>query len=266
MQNRLVNQNDREANRVPSPTPSQARIGLPSRPDSPANSHRSYGTTQIRTKDLGQHFGSPPSPSTIRSQVPRNVSNAGPPQAPPNRQAARPTQGSISVARDAPNNLKRPSFDADTLKVSAQPPRQPPAQPNRARTQPTRGPSESNDVEGLPFKRDQNARISFFDPTNQVLLDRLLTGGMGGQSDTEGDEENTQATMANVEEMLEGYEWASDDIIGRKSTRGAGDLIEARLLDELMALEKVDSDISVMCRVSCLVRPISTPSLRVMTG
>jgi len=45
--------------------------------------------------------------------------------------------------------------------------------------------------------------------------------------------------MANVEEMLEGYEWASDDILGRMRGRGAVDQIEARLLDELMALEKV---------------------------
>lgn len=55
-----------------------------------------------------------------------------------------------------------------------------------------------------------------------------------------GEEESTQATMASVEEMLEGYEWASDDIIGRKRTRGAVDQIEARLLDELMALERVN--------------------------
>jgi hypothetical protein len=48
--------------------------------------------------------------------------------------------------------------------------------------------------------------------------------------------------MANVEEMIEGYEWASDDIIGRKTTGGAADVIEARLLDELMALEKVCPD------------------------
>lgn len=45
--------------------------------------------------------------------------------------------------------------------------------------------------------------------------------------------------MASVEEMLEGYEWASDDVLGQKRTRGAVAQIEARLLDELMALEKV---------------------------
>lgn len=57
-----------------------------------------------------------------------------------------------------------------------------------------------------------------------------------------GDEiESAQDILANVEEMIEGYEWASDDIMGRKMARGAADLIEARLLDELMALEKVSS-------------------------
>jgi hypothetical protein len=69
-------------------------------------------------------------------------------------------------------------------------------------------------------------------------LDRLITEhGPQGNGDAEDDSE--QATMANVEEMLEGYEWASDDVIGRKTARGAADLIQARLLDELVALEKV---------------------------
>ncbi|XP_006453994.1 hypothetical protein AGABI2DRAFT_61670 [Agaricus bisporus var. bisporus H97] len=52
--------------------------------------------------------------------------------------------------------------------------------------------------------------------------------------------ESAQDTLASVEEMIEGYEWASDDVIGRKIARGAADLIEARLLDELMALEKAN--------------------------
>lgn len=47
--------------------------------------------------------------------------------------------------------------------------------------------------------------------------------------------------MANVEEMLDGYEWASEDAVrvGAKRKRGAADQIEARLQNELMALEKV---------------------------
>jgi len=92
--------------------------------------------------------------------------------------------------------------------------------------------------EQTQLRRDQNARISFFDPANQSALDRLIFRGFG-TSDTEGEEESTQDIMANVEEMLEGYEWASDDILGRTRSRGAVDQIAARLLDELMASEKV---------------------------
>jgi len=46
--------------------------------------------------------------------------------------------------------------------------------------------------------------------------------------------------MSNVEDMLEGYDWASDDVIGRKNAKGAVDLIEARLTGELMALENAN--------------------------
>lgn len=103
---------------------------------------------------------------------------------------------------------------------------------------PIRTENNSNTSENNASRRDQNARISYFDPSNQATLDRLILGA-DTQIEGEGEEENTQATLANVEEMIEGYEWASDDVIGRKVTRGAVDLIEARLLDELMALEKV---------------------------
>ncbi|KAH9969098.1 exocyst complex component Sec3-domain-containing protein [Russula dissimulans] len=88
-------------------------------------------------------------------------------------------------------------------------------------------------------RRDQNARISFFDPVNQSALDRLIFRG-SGTSDPDGEEEGTQDIMSNVEEMLEGYEWASDDILGRTRSRGAVDQIAARLQDELMALEKAN--------------------------
>jgi hypothetical protein len=58
------------------------------------------------------------------------------------------------------------------------------------------------------------------------------------------EEDSVEAAMANVEEMLEGYEWASGGVIGTSGpgrSRGAADQIEARLLNELMALEKVFS-------------------------
>ncbi len=103
-----------------------------------------------------------------------------------------------------------------------------------------RGPSLP--PEQAQLRREQKARISFFDPANQSALDRLIFRG-SGTSDPEGEEEGTQDIMANVEEMLEGYEWASDDILGRMRGRGAVDQIEARLLDELTALEKVFNSI-----------------------
>ncbi|KAF9015545.1 exocyst complex component, sec3 subunit [Cyathus striatus] len=96
-------------------------------------------------------------------------------------------------------------------------------------------------TETLSARREQNARISFFDPTNQVAVDRLLSGTtLDNQVDVDNDEADAQATLASVEEMIEGYEWASEDVIGRKTTRGAVDLIEARLVDELTALEKAN--------------------------
>ncbi|KAI9436774.1 exocyst complex component sec3 subunit [Lactarius psammicola] len=83
-------------------------------------------------------------------------------------------------------------------------------------------------LEQAQLRRDQNARISFFDPANQSALDRLIFRG-SGISDPDGEEETTEDIMTSVEEMLEGYEWASDDILGRTRSRGA-----------LMALEKAN--------------------------
>ena len=46
--------------------------------------------------------------------------------------------------------------------------------------------------------------------------------------------------MANVEEMLEGYEWTALGAgLGAVGGRGAADQIEARLLKELTALDAV---------------------------
>lgn len=99
-------------------------------------------------------------------------------------------------------------------------------------------------------RREANARVSFFDPANQAILDRLIASVHDAEDGGDGEEETAQATMTSVEEMLEGYEWASDDVIGRKTARGTADLIEARLLDELMALEKVSFPLTV--KLTCL--------------
>lgn len=95
-------------------------------------------------------------------------------------------------------------------------------------------------------RREPNARVSFFDPANQAALDRLLSGDIAFQDEWEegaGDEvevaeETAQAMLSSVEEMLEGYEWASSDMLG-SAGHGSINQIEARLIDELMALDKV---------------------------
>lgn len=111
----------------------------------------------------------------------------------------------------------------------------------------SRKPSATKEI-GPTSRKDPNARVSYFDPANQQTLDRLIAGGtrgvdvgINGHLDVDGGDEveNAQDTLASVEEMIEGYEWASDDVIGRKMARGAADMIEARLLDELTALERV---------------------------
>jgi len=69
------------------------------------------------------------------------------------------------------------------------------------------------------------------------MADRLLTGsGDNGL----GEEESNEATMANIEEMLEGYEWSSIGTLGVwGEPKGVADQIEARLLKELSALDAV---------------------------
>lgn len=129
----------------------------------------------------------------------------------------------------------------------------------------------------MPIRRDLNNRISFYDPSNQGTLDRLLSGDVVLQLEKEGDDgeggdaqlENAQATLTSVEEMLEGYEMASDDILGGKTMKGTADQIEARLLDELMALEKVGGqcgNVSRRCDLTVSGRPISTLSSKRMIG
>ncbi|KAI0085410.1 exocyst complex component Sec3-domain-containing protein [Irpex rosettiformis] len=94
-------------------------------------------------------------------------------------------------------------------------------------------------------RREPNARVSFFDPANQATLDRLLSGDAlrgdefdEGAGEGEVAEEAAQAMLNNIEEMLEGYEWAAGEMFG--TGRGTTDQIEARLVGELMALEKAN--------------------------
>lgn len=136
-----------------------------------------------------------------------------------------------------PDSVSRGSRDTTPIAIS--PYSIPPLQ-SRAPSSTSINPRTQTSATDSPIhRREQNTRVSFYDPANQGTLDRLITGERSTQSDGEGDDENAIATMSNVEEMLEGYEWASGSIIGRQTAKGAADLIEARLLDELMALDKV---------------------------
>ncbi|KAL4241693.1 SEC3 family protein [Abortiporus biennis] len=109
-----------------------------------------------------------------------------------------------------------------------------------------------------PSGRGKN-RVSFYDPLNQNTLDMLLQednlpldhAGLNGEEDgIDGKEstpkgevlemESAQATLTSVEEMLEGYEWSAGDILDGKAGKGTADQIEARLLDELTALDKAN--------------------------
>jgi hypothetical protein len=124
----------------------------------------------------------------------------------------------------------------------------------------------STQQDGPSLRRDQNARISYFDAANQATLDRLVSITHDSHLNVEAEEEDVQDTLTNVEEMIEGYEWASEDVISRKTTKGAVDLIEARLLDELMALEKVHSQIIRRHSLLISLRQIFTLFLSQMTA
>lgn len=95
--------------------------------------------------------------------------------------------------------------------------------------------------ENIPdARREQHTRVTFFDAANQTTIDRLISGSMNADPHVDGDDETAAVMMSSVEEMIEGYEWASDDVISRNFSKGAAAMIEARLLDELLALEKAN--------------------------
>ncbi|KAF4605051.1 hypothetical protein EYR40_003834 [Pleurotus pulmonarius] len=196
--------------RPPSPTQSIPSTLRPGRARRPSNANST--SSQVPSLNL-------PTPTTLR---PHDLSTS-PSQSPIN--------GSLSA---------RTPHEAPHTPSSAYPP-----SPHRSRpASPAVEPPRRNTPSPRPVivtepqpMRQINPRVSFYDPANQAMLDRLVADG---EQDGDGEDETVQATLANVEEMLEGYEWASDDVIDRKTARGAADLIEARLLDELMALEKAN--------------------------
>ncbi|KAH9948238.1 exocyst complex component Sec3-domain-containing protein [Amylocystis lapponica] len=251
------------------------------RPDTPSRSRADTSTSQVSIPSaLRPGHASRPSVSTtsLRASLssanvvptiilPKSPGTSRPPQPPvptvplPNRpngisslsntsrdnlSASSPaslTQGSpLSSYANTPDTLREVPLPA-----TLSPELSPPSRKHPSRTT-SRAPSRTPTDSGQP-RREQNARVSFFDLANQATLNRLLFGDVLLHGDTDPDAEGTsareneaesaQATLDSMEEMLEGYEWASDDIMGRRTITGT-DQIEARLLDELMALDKAN--------------------------
>ncbi|KAG6885399.1 hypothetical protein C0993_002132 [Termitomyces sp. T159_Od127] len=221
-----------------STTTTHLRAGSLSRAPSPSLTSRSVAQQTNNTGDLvasrPPSVSIPPQPVGSRSQLlrPPNTDNGA---------------SGMNVMTSRSSNIERsPQTEESSSAMSSQylvshhPATQTPVSVP-AITRPSQ--NERSNIQTISetvLRRDQNARISFYDPANQVALDQLISEGTGINVENEGEDENTSATMANVEDMIEGYEWASDDVLTRKSSRGAADLIEARLLDELMALEKAN--------------------------
>ncbi|KAJ7225687.1 exocyst complex component sec3 subunit [Mycena pura] len=235
-------QSENDYDRVPSPSPRpRSRNGYSSRPASPANSSRDYSSS--RTTPRQAPFSSSPQSQTRAARARRasnGASTSG--QIPSSNLPSAPSR-TVSDARTASPDIpsvSRTRKDSTTVSTSRSSPSRAPSRAPSPSPKTTKRSGTVAPTDGVSSRRDQstqNARVSFFDPGNQAALDRLITAG---STDVDGEEESAQSVMSNVEEMIEGYEWAIDDVIGRKSARGAADLIEARLLDELLALDKAN--------------------------
>jgi hypothetical protein len=217
------------------------------RPPSPPPASQLQGQPQTVQSGL---------PSSLRPRVIRRPSNATPPQnpssnglpanlvptrAPPSMLPLRTPKETYPFAASRPSaEFVHTSSPLSATPTVAQLPRS--ESPVSVRSQQSQKLPSSKSIptpEPPQPRREHNNRVSFFDPLNQAALDRLVAGDYP-EDGSAGEEETSQATMASVEEMLEGFEWASDDFFGKKNAKGAADLVEARLLDELIALEKVN--------------------------
>ncbi|KZT33260.1 hypothetical protein SISSUDRAFT_1054465 [Sistotremastrum suecicum HHB10207 ss-3] len=156
-----------------------------------------------------------------------------------------PSRPSLDVPRSgspAPRNGRKsprtrtPSPSASGASQPSSVKRSSPLQTPRAQTRPPSPEYVPKPAE--PIKKDANARVSFFDPANSASADRLLSrNGSFPDNEFGFDGDGTAATLADVEDMLDGYEWTE---MNYTRGRSAADQIEAMLHDELMALEKAN--------------------------
>lgn len=248
--------------------PSRAQVAEPpSRTSSPANSissnlpQNNSGSSSIRPR-------SPPTPSqpqvqpqtvlsglpsSLRPRVNRRPSNATQPQIPSLNSSPTglmPTRAPLATSplripkENLPSAASRPSADfvhasspLSAMTTTSGLPRSESPVSIRSHKLPSSNLIPTPEIP--PPRREHNNRVSFFDPINQATLDRLVSEDYA-EDGSAGDEETSQATMTSVEEMLEGFEWASDDYFGKRNSNGAADLVGARLMYELIALEKVN--------------------------
>jgi hypothetical protein len=241
----------------------------PSRTSSPANSTSSNlpqdsGSGSIRPSSpltAPQPQVQPPAvlsslPSSLRPRANRRPSNASQPQIPPLNglpASLLPARSPLTTPplripkENLPSSASRPSADfvhaSSPLTVTAITSELPRSEsPVSTRSYQPPSSNLKPTPEATHPRREHNNRVSFFDPANQAALDRLVSEDFA-EDGSAGEEETSQATMTNVEEMLEGFEWASDDLFGKRDSKGAADLVGARLLDELIALEKVNQQV-----------------------
>ncbi|GMK58498.1 hypothetical protein CspeluHIS016_0505300 [Cutaneotrichosporon spelunceum] len=104
--------------------------------------------------------------------------------------------------------------------------------------------TEATPREGQKTSEPMRRRVSFVPPplTTAYSRDVLLTqptGLLGADVMSQDEEEAADAIMANVEELIEGFDWTAPATGGDSSRKGP-DAIEQRLLDELAALENAN--------------------------
>lgn len=107
----------------------------------------------------------------------------------------------------------------------------------------TLAPSRPRERTRTPDPASLQRRVSFHPPplTTAYSRDVLLTSKAGafGAIGEDDPEEAGDAIMANVEEMIEGFDWTAVTAPGPDRGKGT-DVIEGRLLDELAALESAN--------------------------
>ncbi|OCB87846.1 hypothetical protein A7U60_g4980 [Sanghuangporus baumii] len=247
--------------RIKEPSPLRAR---PIQVQSQTSSHYSpHGSLDVPSISSTAGGGATSSTMSVAMSLSSAASSTGSPiSSVPTSELARPSSSNGPRLRSNPATPRAGSPAPSTSSRRSQrdrattPTTEPPVPLRVAKVGPSAVSMNLQSSQSQPGKRDANARISFFDPANQALLDRLLFAaeatppssaanvnpetGEGEDDDVwEGEGDTAAATLSNIEEMLEGYEWLGDGLPSR-SRRGPADAIESRLLDELGLLERAN--------------------------